>query len=300
MALTIRGTTLSRIILLESRKFRERVTRPVYRPSFYRSQNYRRQYWRALAQQQGLENEIYPEFSKLRGRALAESAGVGVPRLLDGPVSAEDMKLETYGPGFVIKPDWGTSSRGVLVLQRTGENEYRDLMDGVTLNDAGVKTEVLRRMETSGRGRTDQLIVEESIADEDQRPDEWKIFAFYGEVGLIQQINRNMTPSVMHWYDAQGGDLGKVRTDVKFAPSLKPPTNLPGLLDAARTLSLAVPTGFVRVDLFERSNGEIALGELCLIPGGDIYFRKGWDRRLGKMWDAANVRLLSERKPLIP
>lgn len=300
MPLSIRGIPIQRHFKMKRLAFRNRFLRPSYQSSFFRSQDYRRRYWSELVKEKGLENEIYPEFSKTRGRKLAESVDIATPRLLAGPVSPADLRLDDYGDAFVIKPDWGTSTRGVLVLEKTGKDKYFELINGVSLNGKMVQGEAERRMSRTGRGRSDQLIVEESVADGTARPDEWKIFSFYGEIGIVQQINRNGDRPTMHWYDNNGEDLGKVRTDVKHSPSLKRPTNFSGLVEAAKTLSLALPTGFVRVDLFERATGQILFGELCLIPGGDIFFRKGWDRRLGKMWDEANTRLLSERKPLIP
>lgn len=248
---------------------------------------------------QGLEGEIYPEYSKLRGRALAESVGILTPALLAGPIRTDELDLDSYGNAFVIKPDWGTASRGVLVLARESDDYFHELIENVKLSREQVLQEVDRRMAVSGRGSASQLIVERSMAAGTVRPQEWKIFAFHGEVGLIQQMDRDASSPRLKLYAPDGTDAGALRRDVKFNPALPKPENFGGLIEAAKTISLAIPTGFVRVDLFEQNNS-IVLGELCLIPGGDLYFRKGWDKKLGELWNKANVRILSDRQPLIP
>jgi hypothetical protein len=275
------------------------MSRPVFRSSFYRQLDYRKQYWAHLVRKKGLDTEIYPEYSKLRGRALGESVGVPSPPLLAGPVGVADLNLDAYGDSFVIKPNWGTASRGVLVLERKGRNEFHELIEDVHLSAEQLLEAVAQKVSTSGRGSATDLIVEKSMANGSLRPQEWKIFSFYGEIGLVQQMDRSGDTTSLKLYRPDGGDAGKLRSDVKFAPSLPQPGQLENLLEAARKISLAIPTGFVRVDLFEQGDS-VVLGELCLIPGGDLYFRKGWDKRLGDMWNQANVRILQSQIPLIP
>src|SRR5690606_5040384 len=94
-----------------------------------------------------------------------------------------------------------------------------------------------------------------------------------------------------HW-SATWRDLGSLRRDVRVDPELPAPRRPHAILDAARRISLAVPTGFLRVDLYEQGD-EVLAGEVALLPGGDQFHRRGLDRELGRMWLDANVRLLS-------
>ncbi|AZN30835.1 hypothetical protein EJO69_11370 [Flaviflexus salsibiostraticola] len=307
MALTFRGMTLQRIAFLEWRKMRRRmterknkVTRPNFGPSFYQSLQYRRAYWSELVARHGMEDELYPENSKLSCRAIAHAADVRMPALLDGPVSASELRPLDYGEQFVIKPDWGASSRGVMVLRKQKDGSFVELISGDRLDHDEIAAEAEQRVVTSRRGSVNRLIVEESVADGDTRPMEWKIFSFHGEVGLVQQMARGAGDTEMRLYRPDGTSAGRLRKDVVINQDLPEPGNLSELLDIARRVSLEINSGFVRVDLFERINGEIIFGELSLIPGGDLYFGRDWDRHLGQMWFDAEVRILEKGVPIIP
>lgn len=294
------GKPLSSVVKLKFREWKRRCTRPLHRPSFYHRLDYRRYYIRAIAAEQGVSREVFPEFTKLRGRSVAERAGVNVPRLLAGPISLNELDLDAYGDRFVIKPDWGKSSRGVVVLQRREDGRFRDLISGTTLDGEGVRARVLEGMTITKRDSSDRLLVEESIASSDLRPQEWKVFSFNGRVGIIQQMDRNSDQTRVKLYSADGASLGRLRTDVTIVDDLEPPRSLDEIVRAAEAISAEVPTGFIRVDLFERENGQIVFGELCMGPGGDLFFSKGWDRRLGRMWDEADKRLIAKRQAVIP
>lgn len=294
----INGIPLRRHLKRQRETLRRRFLRPTHRVSFYAETDRRRQFYRGLVAIHGTESEVYPEFSKLNARGLAESAGVLVPDLVDGPVSVDDLRLDDYGDSFVVKPNWGATSRGVFVLERRGD-DFLNLMDGSILSPADVKERIIRDIAASGRGRSDELIVERSMAVNGVRPFEWKVFMFYGEVGYTQANERVDGPVVSKYYGSEWEDLGRIRTDRRHSSDLRLPNQPEAILDAARRVSLEVPTGFIRVDIFESDAGPV-LGEVCLLPGGDHYYRGGLDRSFGQMWLDANVRILAERRPLIP
>ncbi|EPR76646.1 teichuronopeptide biosynthesis [Leifsonia rubra CMS 76R] len=248
----------------------------------------------------GIEEELFPEFSKLSGRKVGEAAGVASPRLLDGPIGVTDLRLDEYGDDFVIKPNWGTSSRGVLVLHRESDSVFFSVIDGIRLGIDEVHSRLLRDIQRSGRGSTDDLVVEESMSVGGIPTQEWKVSTFYGQVGLIQQFERSEKGLLTKTYSPEWVDLGEVYRRRKVTQTLVPPAAPEKLMEAAIAISLQVPTGFLRVDLYETPDGGVVLGELCLIPGGDRYFRGGLDKKLGRMWEDANVRLLSDGKTLIP
>jgi hypothetical protein len=300
VALSFNGVTVRRHIQLRSAALRRRLTRPVHKPSFYTALDRRTEAWKRLVALHGTGSELYPEFAKLSLRGLAEAAGVAMPELLDGPVSTEELDFDRYGDSFVIKPNWGAASRGVMVLRRVGDDRYENLMDRSILTSSDVRARLAADVGASGRGSSEELVVEASVAVGGERPQEWKLFAFYGEIGLVQQNDRSHEVVHTKMYSGTWEDAGRIRTDRVLSSVLAPPADPQALIDAAVKISRQVPTGFMRVDLFESPGGGVVLGEVCLIPGGDLYFRKGLDRRLGQMWDEANVRLLEERRPLIP
>lgn len=276
-------------------------TRPAHEPSFWARLRRRREIWTSLVELNGNDEEVFPEYSKLRARGLAEVSGVALPDLLDGPVHARDLRPNDYGSEFVIKPNWGTSSRGVLVLTRVQPDLYQDLVDDEILNADGVRAKAEHRVSISGRGKPDDLLVERSMAVGRARPQEWKIWVFGGIVGLIQQIDRASGHIRGRNFRSDWTPTGRIRPDRRETVTLPPPLKPDALLDAAIRVASHVPSGFVRVDLYEAyETGVPVLGEVCLIPGGDLYLGKGLDRELGQLWNDADVRLLSRRELLVP
>jgi len=256
--------------------------------------------WRALVAQHGIEKELFPELSKLSGRKIGDAAGVPSPRLLDGPIGVDDLRLDEYGDDFVIKPNWGASSRGVLVLHRESDSVFVNLFDEARLTQDEIRARLHRDVQLSGRGSVEDLLVEESMAVGGVLAQEWKAFTFYGQVGLIQQNVRSDGEILSKSYSREWKDLGDVWIQRRAVSSLPLPLAPEKILEAAEAISLEIPTGFIRVDLFETQDGDVILGELCLTPGGERYYRNGLDRTLGRMWEEANVRVLSDGKTLIP
>lgn len=298
---TIRGATIRRHIELRfGDKWTKRLTRPTTPRSFFAYLDKRFAMWNRLIEIHGLETELYPEFGKLNARSLAESAGVATPQLLDGPIGVSELRLEEYGDDFVIKPDWGASSRGVLVLRRQSDDSFLELISDTMLSSSEIRERLTSAIDASGRGSTTNLIVESSMADGDTLPTDWKVYTFYGRVGLVLQIDRSGTRRSKA-YSADWKDLGRVRGDTAFSSALPGPSDPAGILAAASAISTKVPTGFMRVDLYEAPHdGGVVFGELSLVPGGDQFYRRGVDRTLADLWDDAEVRLMTEQKPLIP
>jgi hypothetical protein len=286
--------------MLMRREFTRRLTRPTSRSSFYNYLDRRRITWGALVSAVGNDSEVYPEYSKLRARELASGAGVRVPRLLDGPIGVDDLRVSDYGDRFVVKPNWGASSRGVLVVDRRPDGRFTNLVDGSSFDQHRIRQAVSDSISLHRRGSAADILVEESMARGNKLPTDWKFYTFYGRVGLILQVERHAGGSPIKVYDADWNDLGAVRNDRATDPSLPLPAEPARLLAAAEAISRSVRTGFLRVDLYESADGGAVAGEVAMLPGGDQYFGRRLDRVLGGMWDDAIVRLLLERQPLIP
>lgn len=255
--------------------------------------------WDSLVSARGTAIELFPEYDKLSARKLAVEAGVVVPRLIAGPMDARELRPEAYGDAFVIKPNWGASSRGVFVLRRAGKGQFLNLMDGATIDANDVQFEVASAIAQSGRGDSSRVIVEESVAPDSSRPVDWKIYSFFGETGIILQLDRSAARTRAKVWSDEWVDLGLVRRGLSFDSGLPAPKDPDGLVEAAAAISRLVPSGFVRVDLYETAEGAVA-GELALIPGGDQFYRGGLDRRLGDLWEGANARLMLEGRLVVP
>jgi len=298
-----KGLPPSRIYQFAKLQAKRKLVRPKNPVSFYAKWDYRSRYWAELVKVKGLETELFPEYSKLNSHKLAGAAGVKTCKLLDGPISVDRLRLDEYGSDFVIKPDWGSSSRGVLLLHRLSQDKYLNLADGTEMRAKDIANKLTEGIKNASKGRADDLIVEESLINGEKRPIEWKVYTFYGQIGLIMAIDPNVHHGEHYkakFYSPNWQYLGPdILKDREIDGSIGLPKHPEMLLEAAKAISLQVPTGFMRVDLFEGPEGPM-LGEVCLIPGLDQYFRNGYDRKLGQMWEDANVRLLAERRALIP
>lgn len=295
------GVPDPRYMIRRAKRKAQMVTRPAHRPSFWARLQTRRQIWASLTSIHGPGDEVFPEYSKLRARDLALAAGVDTPRLLDGPVAAHDLDVASYGESFVVKPNWGRSSLGVLVVLRTSTSGYVDLVDGEELTLEALRVKAHDRVAASGRGRPDDLIVEESMATERTRPQEWKVWVFGSRIGLIQQNDRTTGAVRTRNFRGDWTPSGRIRPDRAEHPDLPEPHSRQQLLSAALRVAGEIPSGFVRVDLFESPTTlRPVLGEVCLIPGGDLYLSQGLDREFGEMWNRADIDLLANRMTLIP
>jgi hypothetical protein len=124
----------------------------------------------------------------------------------------------------------------------------------------------------------------------------WKVFAFFGEVGFVRQVD--LGKDCYKMWSPDGHDLGKMDGhSFPYDSTLPPPKDFEALIGAAKAVSLSVMTPFVRVDLYESDKG-LSLGEITLRPGSlwkHKYlqtFTPEWDRKLGEMWEEAEARLI--------
>lgn len=211
------------------------------------------------------------------------------PKLID---------LEGLPDSFVIKPSLQSSTKGVMVLTKRGEDTYWDEMRGRALSVAEVIDEQQKYFdETKAAGKT--IIVEPKIIDlEPDRysiPRDFKAYAFRGEIALMLEVDRNTKPSSVSWYD-ENFDLisdDRIIFNESFVheTSKEAPACSQEILDLARRTSAELPTPFARVDMYLTADGPM-VGEITLAPGG-LYHGKHYrmseeqQRLMGDMWRQA-------------
>lgn len=266
-------------------------------PSFLTSyKRYRRSYTEALALSGREWGTLWPWETKMGVRSLAESLGLRTPQLLQGPVAIEDLDWEALPATFVVKPDRGSSKKGVYVLRRRRHSLFLDL-----IRDREVTCEQINE-ELHGLARIGMISGESIIAEQALLTEkgavafDWKCYAFQGEVGVIWQISRQNGSRKSRMLDADWRDLGNVRRGVERSSPLPTPQHPDAILDAAVRLSCAVPVPFVRVDLYE-SEGLVYLGEVTPMPGSAQRFSPALDRQMGKAWARAEALLLLRSSP---
>lgn len=242
---------------------------------------------------------------KSSARAFAESIGMDQPRLLAMAKSIDEVDFAALPDRFVVKPDGLHSGHGVHLLTRVGEGRYLDQYRGEEIRVDGLSEEYQNLRARVRPPERFKVIVEEWVAGERGSPPipfDYKIYAFYGRPKIVLQVNRNIKPTGLGWFDGNFRPLrigdcfpaipGKYQLDRLIVPR-----RWQALLGAARKISVALQTPFARIDLFASDRGPL-LGEVTLTPGGAGYsypFTEAFDRKLGKAWRNAEDRLARDR-----
>lgn len=217
----------------------------------------------------------------------------GIERL--GDVEAPDR--------FVLKPLEGDSAAGVMLLSRSGGG-WVDELRGASLSDGQLLEEAQKALRR--RGFIDRWLIEEPLTSLDgQRvPDDFKVYAFQGEIALVLQRRGwvdGKRAGRYRWYDANWQpvvDTGKHADAVDDGLTPPRPDAAAALTDVAVHISRTVPFAFCRVDTYVTDRG-VRVGEINSYVGAYDLFADEWDLRLGGMWELAELRV-PDRWPLVP
>lgn len=231
---------------------------------------------------------------------FCQQVGISLPLEYATFETPDDIILDGLPDRFVLKPAYASTADGVMVLSRDGETFYDSMSDRSFTFD-GILEEQSRVFKKYTKVKNKVTIAEQRIASADGEavPVDYKFLGFQGEIGVIIRIDRNHERLRLSYYD---GDFRPIVDDrIRFKESIAdrewvmPPSDWRSLLNLARRVSTAVPTGCARIDLFSDVSGPV-LGEITLTPGS-FYYSAGHtlspdeDARLGRMWSDANDRL---------
>lgn len=253
-------------------------------------------------------DQFAPESLELKQnvRSFAQAVGVKHPEVyFQGPLA----ELPTSLPNeFVLKPDFASTSIGVFLLESLTSYEFKDLVHDVVITRAELVDRcnaVVERFREKSGGST-VFIVEELLRapDGSTPPPDIRCYTFQGEIGMILMEHHITGDARAMYFDGNFHPFVDVQERYGIAESARvreaiEPATTPAiasdLLAVARRLSVAVPSAFVRVDLYSTNKG-IYLGELTLFPGTFYYENRklmfaNESARLGRLWDAAIERL---------
>ena len=266
-------------------------------PSFYAKMAERKRLAKRLRNIRKVGNgPIYSIETKIGQKTVAEKANVKAAGILQGPfMELSEFDLDSLPDKFVIKPIVGSGADGVFLISKQN-GQLIDLLNGKNYSNKLTNLYVEGLSKFSGVG-----FIAEQLVEFNNRPSlNWKVFSFYGEVGLIRQGDQGKPDKPYKLWSPDGRDLGPIdRLGFRYDPSLPAPRDIDKLLEAAKKISLCVKTPFVRVDLYE-SDDDVYLGEVTLRPSSlwkKKHFQRftpEWDRKLGEMWEDAQVRLIQD------
>ncbi len=230
-------------------------------------------------------------------RDVVEALHLTAPKVLYGPMPSKDLPWEVLPPLFVVKPSTGSSSRGVFVMRRSADGRFNDLMKGRSWTAEELVLQYQQLPSNWHQVLNDEVLIEELVECRGRPSYDWKVYAFRGEIALIEQIDRlggrmRFRHYLPNWAPALHAWSGRYDREDPLDGPLRPGE----LLQAAAAVSLAVPLPFVRVDLYE-SDSHVFVGELTPFPGGSVEHSPAWDRLLGEAWERGEAALRAARVP---
>jgi hypothetical protein len=244
---------------------------------------------------QGHRRKDYPVvgvLDKVVCRRLLESVNAPLPQSHTVLPSIDRLTPGLLVAPCVLKPVKGSSSRGVLLLDPTGPDEWHELASGARYTFDGLR-DAIEGMAPIVPVRG-PWIVEELLL----RPGlpltpavEVKAYTFRGHVAFVYVCAHR--PTRVHHFTAQGTsiDVGKPRGMVDETLGL--PDDVDSYVALASRISRHLPIPFVRVDMYVTERGPVC-GELTPLPGGSRTFSDAWDEHLGLLYEQAESALLTE------
>lgn len=241
----------------------------------------------------GHADPVWGYNDKLAGAELATDVGLRIPRQLAPSTLLDELEPPPVDR-CLLKPVSGTASRGVTPLVRQPGGRWLDLFE---LDDGpqpwSAIHERLQRFRAEGR-ISKRFLVEELLVGPTptELPYDYKCLCIGGAVELIyaRDVRNQRFPrhSSYRYFSPSWEDLGAISTPDQLDASIPPPTHRDELLGAAAAVARALPTPFVRIDLFDQPDG-VVFGEITPQPGTNLWFGPELDRRLGAAWDDAEA-----------
>lgn len=222
--------------------------------------------------------------SKSDDRKFAKQLGVPVPEVFAENEHAEEIMLR---PRTVLKPEHGSASNGVFYI-----DEDLSLFSFSSFCKYETVTEALSEVKSKKLRNSPVWKLEQAITSSDgELAHDFKVWAFYGRLGVVQEIKRNPVKNGVNEYfyhRPTGGEFrmngARKRLDTEGFPA--------DILDYAQKISRASPVPFLRID-FLAADENVFLGEITPHPGGTYagqLFDEA-DKELGEMFYEAEARL---------
>lgn len=249
--------------------------------------------------------ECYRASTKLGAYLLLDRIGVGHARVYGVLDGIDQLTPEQLERPVVLKPLEGWSAVGVMLLKPATEGRpgYYDRISRQKRTFDEVVAHGRKALDS--RGFPDKWLLEEPLSRGTRVPDDFKFYAFQGDIALILQRRgrpgRSGTLASYRWYDANWNPVDTGKHTKKTDPELTPPDeeSRTALAEVARRVSTSVPFAFTRVDTFATDRGPM-VGEVNAWVGAYDQFNDEWDHLLGACWEASELRIPPRRGRPIP
>lgn len=213
--------------------------------------------------------------SKVRAVDFAKKLGLPAPEHF-GTFAPEELSEVSHR---VLKPFSGAGSKGVFLM---GENEGLDVFRA----ERFPSKELPERMAAIGATRWISQELVSASTEEPVPAVDLKFYCFYGEVALVLEVERYPERRYCWW----SGDGERLSTGKYERSGFEGNGFDAKAMKMAKTLSLAIPAPFCRIDLL-KGHDRTVFGEITPRPGGFHEFDADTDFRLGKAFMQAEGRL---------
>lgn len=254
---------------------------------------------RGRGEEKGVPGHLH---DKVQATKFVKMLDVPTTNVLQTVNDPKEINFDSVPHEVVLKPAFSSSSFGVMVLQRSGDGFHDHLRN----RDLSVNEILAEQADIASKHPKSkhQWILEEKVQDAAgaQVPDDFKFYTFAGKVGLIHQTIRNRPRNLHAYFDAGFQPLADPKheliwTNEKIIERVERPApdNWAQMLEMARMISLAVPSPFTRIDMYNTATGPV-FGEFTLVPGTFYYedrekMGKALSEHLGRMWAEAEKHL---------
>lgn len=207
------------------------------------------------------------------------------------PVVSKEVYAHDHIPfksSYAIKPRYSDGGRGVYLVIKN--NHIVDVKHERILTSYEQLKYELNKDITTGSVEKDEWYMEPLFLNtNDTLPTDLKFYCFYGEVGVVLEVER--APETKYcWWDSDGNriQVGKYEhVDFEGTGFTKE------ALDLVKKISCAIPAPFIRIDILRTDKG-LMFGEFTKRPGNFDQFNDETDRLLGKLFMEAESRLRND------
>lgn len=255
---------------------------------------------RARGEERGVPGFLH---DKTRATQFVEMIGGPTLKTLRTFEKPTEFNFDGLPETFVLKPTFSSSSLGVMVLERRENSKFHDHLRNRALETNAIQTEQIGLAERHPKSKH-QWIVEEKVKDAEGHfvPDDYKFYCFQGDIGLIHRTIRRSPLNQHAYYDGDfvplhdpDGTVIWTHDGILDRVQVAPPENWEQMLNVARRISVAVPSPFVRVDMYNTPSGPV-FGEFTLVPGTFFYEDREkmslpLSTQLGRLWEQAEKKL---------
>lgn len=252
----------------------------------------------ALVRRLGVEHPWWEINRKHGGYRFAQQVGLSVPQTFGRFGRIEDVNPSACGDRFLIKPEGGSTNRGIYGLDRQPDETFIDRVNGGNTTWSQV-TDEYRALVAEGKV-SESVMVEELLlkpGDPTSIPDDFKLYCFYDRVELVMQRDIRKSGRHADWrfkfWDREWNDLGPIKYADRVDQSLQPARDPAALIAAGELLGSRLRMPFCRLDFYDTDRG-IVFGEVTLNPGPPEVFAPEVDEFLGRHREFAAARLLAE------